>query len=67
MLVLNILTAIIGPTGVGIITQYVFGDDQAVGYSLALVNCVSVPLAALFLWSGLKPFRVAVSEQAIDG
>jgi MFS family permease len=67
MLVMNILTAIIGPTGVGIITQYIFGDDQAVGYSLALVNCVSVPLAALFLWSGLKPFRAAVSDEAIDG
>jgi hypothetical protein len=67
MLVLNILTALIGPTGVGLITEYIFGDDQAVGYSLALVNCLSVPLAALLLWSGLKPFRAAVSGQAIDG
>ena len=66
MLVMNIVTALIGPTGVGIITQYVFGDDQAVGYSLALVNCVSVPLAALILWSGLKPFRAAVSDQAAN-
>jgi hypothetical protein len=32
-----------------------------------LVNCLSVPLAALLLWSGLKPFRAAVSGQAIDG
>lgn len=67
MLVLNIVTALIGPTGVGLITEYIFGDDQAVGYSLALVNCLSVPLAALLLWSGLKPFRAAVSGQAIDG
>jgi MFS family permease len=67
MLVMNILTALIGPTGVGLITEYIFGDGQSVGYSLALVNCVSVPLAALMLWSGLKPFRAIVSDQAAAG
>jgi len=65
MLVLNIVTAGLGPTAVGFITQYYFGDDLAVGNSIALVNCVAVPLAALALWLGLKPFRraVAMSDQ----
>jgi hypothetical protein len=30
---------------------------------MALVNCISVPLAGLALWLGLKPFRAAVSLQ----
>jgi MFS family permease len=64
MLVMNIITACIGPTGVGIVTAVVFADDLAVGHSLALVNCVSAPLAALILWKGLPAFRKAVAGNA---
>jgi MFS family permease len=63
MLFLNLVTAGIGPTAVGFITDFWFGDDMAVGQSIALVNCVSVPLGALLLWSGLKPFRAAVARR----
>ncbi len=56
MLFLNVITAIVGPTAVGIIADKVFGDRLAVGQALALVNCTSVPLAALALWMGRKPF-----------
>lgn len=62
MLVLNIVTAGIGPTLVGFISSFVFADDMAVGSAIALVNCVSVPLAALILWSGLAPLRRAVTD-----
>lgn len=64
MLVLNLVTAGVGPTAVGMITDSVFGDPQAVGQSMALVNCISVPVAALALWAALAPFRKAASEQA---
>lgn len=64
MLVLNIVTAGIGPTAVGFITDFVFADTTAVGKSIALVNTLSVPLAALALWSGLKAFRATVTERA---
>lgn len=63
MLVLNLVTAGLGPTAVGFITQYFFGDDMAVGNSIALVNCAAVPLAALALWLGLKPLRRAVADR----
>ena len=64
MLVLNLVTAGAGPSAVGVITDYVFGDPLAVGKSIALVNCLAVPLAALTLWAALKPFRKAAEEQA---
>jgi MFS family permease len=64
MLVLNLVTAGIGPTAVGLITDLVFADPMAVGYSMALVNGVSVPLGALALWAALGPFRLAAGEQA---
>ena len=64
MLALNIITAGVGPTAVGFFTQFLFGDDLAVGRSIALVNCVCVPISALVLWFGLKPFRSAVREVA---
>lgn len=61
MLVLNLVTAGVGPTAVGYISSYVLEDDMAVGSAIALVNCVSVPLAALILWSGLRAFRAGVA------
>ena len=64
MLVLNLVTAGAGPAVVGVITDYVFGDPLAVGKSIALVNCLAGPLAALTLWAALKPFRKAAEEQA---
>lgn len=64
MLVLNIVTAGVGPTAVGFISSFILRDDMAVGAAIALVNCVSVPLAALALWSGLGAFRAAVSGPA---
>lgn len=67
MLVLNLVTAGVGPSAVGAITDHVFGDPLAVGKSIALVNCLSVPLAALILWAALAPFRQAATEQAGAG
>lgn len=64
MLVLNLVTAGIGPSAVGAITDHLFGDPLAVGKSIALVNCLSVPLAAALLWKALGPFREAAEEQA---
>lgn len=59
MLVLNLVTAAIGPTLVGIVTDRVFGDPLAVGKSMAVINVICMPLAMLLLWSGLRAFREA--------
>jgi hypothetical protein len=63
MLFLNIITAGLGPTAVGLITDQIFRDPLDVGNSIALVNVISVPLAALSLSAGLKHFRAAVPGQ----
>lgn len=59
MLCMNLISTIMGPTMVGFITVYVLTDDMAVGTSIAIVNVLSAPIAALILWTGLKFFRRA--------
>ena len=59
MLALNILSAIAGPTLVGLVIDSVFGYNEAVGSSIALVGAIASPLAGLFLFFGLKHFRAA--------
>lgn len=60
MLCLNVITAMAGPTPVGLIVDHLFGDAMAVGKAVALVNCISVPLAALALWLGARPYADSV-------
>lgn len=62
MLALNVISSIIGPTGVGFVTDYVFQDEMMVGSSMALIVGVTAPLGALALWLGRKPFRELVVE-----
>jgi MFS family permease len=52
----NIIGLGVGPTAVGFLTQYAFGRDDAVRYSLAIVTSAACALAALLLYLGLKPF-----------
>ena len=67
MLCLNVVTAMAGPTPVGLIAHEVFGDRMAVGQALAIVNGISVPLAALALWLGRRPFAAAVPAPGAAG
>jgi MFS family permease len=55
-LVINLIGLGLGPTAVAVFTDYVFHDDNMVGYSLLVVNSTAHLLAALILWAGLKPF-----------
>jgi hypothetical protein len=66
MLFLNIITAGLGPTAVGWITDTVFKDPMAVGQSITAVNVCSVVLGGLILWATWKPYREAVERQTID-
>ena len=47
----------LGPTFVALITDYVFGDDEAMRYSLAIVSGVLTPLGIGLLAYGMKPYR----------
>jgi MFS family permease len=56
LFVVNLIGLGLGPTAVAMSTDYIFGDDQAVNYSLLLVNMVAHLIAAVLLWVGIQPF-----------
>jgi len=59
---INIIGLGAGPTAVGVLTQYAFGWDDAVRYSLAIVTSAACALAAVFLYRALKPFVTSLER-----
>ncbi len=59
MVAQNLIGNALGAVLVAAFTDFVFGDDAKVGYSLALLFVTALPLAAFFLWLGMKPMRKA--------
>jgi hypothetical protein len=51
----------LGPTAVALVTDYGFGDDAALRYSLAVVAAVALPISALILTFGFPAFRRAAT------
>ncbi len=51
-----------GPTAVALVTDYVFHDDNAVGYSILIVGSVAYLLAMGFLAMGLGPYRETLAR-----
>ncbi len=54
---INIIGLGTGPTIVGLITDYGFKDESAVGYSLLIMALVFLPLSAFILSTATKRFR----------
>jgi MFS family permease len=52
----------LGPTFVAVITDYVFHNEHAVGYSIATANLIITPIVAAILWWGLAPFRESLAR-----
>ncbi len=46
----------IGPAAVAMVTDYVFKDEGALRYSLAIVSGILTPVGVVFLWYGMKPY-----------
>jgi MFS family permease len=68
---LNLLCAAIvgggfGPTAVALLTDYVFGRDTAVGYSLLICGSVALPLACLCFWTSRPGFARLRAGFALD-
>lgn len=59
---MNILGITGGATLVALCTDYVFGDEKAVGWSMALISSASAILGAITLGWGLKHFRETVQH-----
>ncbi len=62
LFVINIVAMGIGPLIVALITDYVFQDEKAIKYSLAMTTTLGSTLALFFYWNGLKAFRDAVKN-----
>ncbi len=57
LFVINLIGLGLGPTAVALCTDYLFGDDAALRYSLLLVTVTAHVAAAALLWAGQRPFR----------
>ncbi|MFV8817974.1 spinster family MFS transporter [Haliea sp. E17] len=56
----NLFGLALGPTIVAMLTDFLFGRDDYLRYSLALLPMVLCPLAALLAYQSLKPYRELV-------
>ena len=52
----------LGPGALGLATDYLFGDEMKVNYSIVLVGGTAHVLAAIVLFLGMKHYRKTVSE-----
>lgn len=58
----NLFGLAFGPSAVALLTDFLFGDDQALRYSLAMLPLIVCPLAAVLVWQGLAPYRRALQQ-----
>ena len=58
--VFNVVGFGAGPFLVALSTDYVFGYDEALRYSLVLVAAIIGPLAVWLTWYGMKPYAASV-------
>jgi len=57
LFVITLIGLGIGPTAVAVMTDYVFGDDMLLRYSLMIVTSIAVLSSVLLLSMSLKPYR----------
>ena len=62
LLVMNITGQCIGPSIVAAFTDFLFGDPQMVGSSIALTFAIFSPIGSLLFYLGLKPARQGVDR-----
>lgn len=62
LFVINLIGLGIGPTAVAMTTDYIFHDDGAVRYSLAIITTIAHIVSSLLLWAGLRPFRESLDR-----
>ncbi|MBY8825724.1 spinster family MFS transporter [Sphingomonas colocasiae] len=67
LLVVTLLSGVLGPISVALATDYLFGDDKAIGWSLALVLLVGDVGGAVFLMLCMPHFRESLARQAAGG
>lgn len=63
LLVANLIGLGLGPTVLAATTDYVFGNDDAIGKAIALCGAVLCPIGALILWSGKAHIKAEIEAQ----
>ena len=64
-LALNLVGLGLGPTAVALFTDFVFGDEMMVRYSISLVVLIFNPFAILFVWLGFRHYPKAKPTLAV--
>jgi MFS family permease len=59
----NLIGLGLGPTVVAATTDFVFGNDAAIGRSIALCGGILCPVGAYILWRGLPQIRQLLTDQ----
>ncbi len=69
LLTLNLLGIGLSATAIALVTDFVLGDPQRIGSSMAIVGGIAAPFGALLLYRGLRPFseRVRAVEAGVGG
>jgi len=57
LFLVNLIGLGIGPTAVALVTDYGFGDDQMLRWSMLIVGTIACLLAASLLAAGMRPYR----------
>lgn len=60
--VFNVIGYAIGPLFVALFTDYVFGEEASLRYSMTAAAIITAPLSALITWYGLKPYAKSVAR-----
>jgi len=60
----NLLGLTLGPTIVGLMTDYVFKDEMALGWSLLIVTCTALLIATVFFFFALRKGDNAVTRNS---
>jgi MFS family permease len=61
--VVSLVSTTLGPSSVAWLTDYVFHDEHAIRYSLAIVNVAGMTLALILLSAGLSSYRRTVADR----
>ncbi|MBK8991433.1 MAG: MFS transporter [Gammaproteobacteria bacterium] len=62
LFLVNILGLGVGASLIAAITDFVFADDAALRYSIALASAVIAPMIVVILWRGLRHYRACALE-----
>ena len=56
-----------GPAVIGFTSTFVVGDEQQIWKAILITACIFLPIATIFMWRGIKPYREEVERLEAQG